>query len=157
MFVVTPASSSIARKDVMTATTFSKHSYHPTAIKKMSKSVASGIKGALVELFEALNMETISVEKDLKVNTRGFIKDFIKVIDEIKTEEDIVSIWHIDPVVAAKVFSLLKDVLSEPDELDLTVEQKDVPGEPDELDLSWETSDSSEDDFDVQDTDSNEF
>ena len=123
----------------------------------MSKSVASGIKGALVELFEALNMETISVEKDLKVNTRGFIKDFIKVIDEIKTEEDIVSIWHIDPVVAARVFSLLKDVLSEPDELDLTVEQKDVPGEPDELDLSWETSDSSEDDFDVQDTDSNEF
>lgn len=38
--------------------------------------------------------------------------DLVKNVDEIKTTEDIVTIWRIDGSLAEKIFSLLTDVIS---------------------------------------------
>ena len=80
---------------------------------KVSKSVSSDLKESLTDLFIAMKIDTIMVEDDLAVPVKNFIKDFVKVIDEVRTEQDIVSMWHIDPTVAKKVFMLLNDVIYE--------------------------------------------
>ena len=80
---------------------------------KVTKSVAATLKEAMEELFTALNMENLLVENELKVFSKDFIKDFIKMSDEIRTEQDIVDMWHIDPAVAHPVFLLFTEVLFE--------------------------------------------
>ena len=81
--------------------------------KVMTKSVAVTLKEAMGELFTALNMETLLVEKDLKVFSKDFINDFIKMSDEITAEEDIVDMWHIDPALAHHIFLLFTEVVFE--------------------------------------------
>ena len=51
------------------------------------------------------------MEDELEVNTDSFIKDLIKMLDEIKVAGDIVEMWHIDPRVAEKVFDIFKEVI----------------------------------------------
>ena len=105
---------------------------------KISKSVAADLKEALEELFTALRMDTLLVENELNVLTTSFIKDFIKMIDEIRSEQDIVSMWHIDPIVAQKVFLLLNDVIygNIDVSLDSDVESDESDPDPDVLDQS---------------------
>lgn len=78
---------------------------------KVSKSAARDLIEALEELFAALRISTILVENELQVSTTSFIKDFVKMIDEIKCANDIVNTWHIDTVVAEKVFLLFEEVI----------------------------------------------
>ena len=59
---------------------------------KVSKSVSSDLKESLTDLFIAMKIDTIMVEDDLAVPVKNFIKDFVKVIDEVRTEQDIVSV-----------------------------------------------------------------
>ena len=64
-----------------------------------------------MELFTALKMDYLLVESELEVKTQNFIKDCIKMCDEVKTEQSIVDIWHIDPLVAEKLFMLFNEVI----------------------------------------------
>ena len=82
-------------------------------LKKFSKSVAFELKEALEELFVTLQMDTLLVEGDLVITTKGFIKDFIKMCDEIKTKEDIIEMWHIDEAIALNVILLFHEVINE--------------------------------------------
>ena len=51
------------------------------------------------------------MEGDLSVTVKSFVKDFIKTIDEVKDEKDIVELWHIDPVIAQNLFTLFREVV----------------------------------------------
>ena len=86
-----------------------------------------------------MRLDTLSVENELKVTTKNFIKDFLKMSAEIKTEEDIVNIWHVEPSVAKMVFQLFSEIVF--GDLDDTLDVEDESGEsdPDELDLSRES------------------
>ena len=58
-------------------------------------------------------MDTLLVEGDLVITTKGFIKDFIKMCDEIKTKEDIIEMWHIDEAIALNVILSFHEVINE--------------------------------------------
>ena len=86
--------------------------FFPTrSILKLSKSVSSELRCALKELFAAMSVKELKVESQLCLTISSFVNDFIKIVDEIKTEADIVHNWHVSSDVASKVFSTLNDVL----------------------------------------------
>ena len=43
----------------------------------------------------------------------SFINDFINNIDQVNSEDDIVRLWQVHRKVAAKLYSLLKDILTD--------------------------------------------
>ena len=45
------------------------------------------------------------------MTTSSFIKDLLKMLDEIKTSQDITEMWHIDARVAEKVFEIFQEVI----------------------------------------------
>ena len=112
--------------------------FPPKNSVKLSKSVYSELRCALLELFAAMAVKELKVESDLVLNLMNFINDFIKVIDEVKTASDIGRIWHVSPDVADRVFSVLHDVLY---------------GDEDLCDSAGSSTDESEDIFD-EDSDS---
>ena len=71
----------------------------------------SELKEAMGELFAAMGADTLLVEDELEVTTKNFVKDFLKMSDEVKTENDIIEIWHIDKTVAHQIFMLFNEVV----------------------------------------------
>ena len=68
------------------------NSYFPVrSALKLSKSVSSELKGALLDLFSVMSINELKVESNLSLGVLSFIGDFIKVVDEIKTDTDIVN------------------------------------------------------------------
>ena len=51
------------------------------------------------------------MEGELAVTTSSFAKDFIKLIDEVKDERDIMELWHIEFSLAQELFLLFKEVV----------------------------------------------
>ena len=51
------------------------------------------------------------VEGELSVSTASFTKDFLKNIDEVRCEKDIVELWHIEPAIAHNLFLLFNEVV----------------------------------------------
>ena len=97
---------------------------------KLSKSVTAELRFALKELFAAMSVKELKVENNLHLGISNFVDDFIKVIDEVKTDADIIDNWHISPAIASKVFSTLKNVLhgdelSDSDASESSVEDED--------------------------------
>ena len=78
---------------------------------KVRKSVAIELKQAIEELFDALGLDRILMEGELAVTTSSFAKDFIKLIDEVKDERDIMELWHIEFSLAQELFLLFKEVV----------------------------------------------
>ena len=74
--------------------------------QKLTKSVATEVREAFEELFTTFKINTIMVEGELEIKTNNLIKDFLKMSDEIKSADDIVSLWHIDQSIAEKMFML---------------------------------------------------
>ena len=64
-----------------------------------------------MELFGAMGMDSVMIENELKVTVTSFAKDFLKMTDELKSKDDIVGLWHIDPIVAGKLFDLFNEVV----------------------------------------------
>ena len=96
------------------------HRYFPSAASnKHKKSVYDEMKCALTDLFSALELSNIRVENDLSLDCKSFIKDLLRVVDEVQCSQDIVRLWHIDKSVAVKIFSVLQSVL-EDDDLDVS-------------------------------------
>ena len=78
---------------------------------KLTKSVAANLSEALEELFKAMKTDTIVIEKELEVSTTSFIKDFLKMLDEISSEQNITDLWHIDESVAHSIFLVYNEVV----------------------------------------------
>ena len=110
---------------------------------KVTRTVAIELKDAMSDLFSDLNLDKILIEKELEVSPISFTKDFIKNIDEVRSEEDIVRIWHIEQSLAKKIYMLLNDVISEPvdDNLSSDVESDTSAEDSDSFDTDDVTSD----------------
>ena len=66
---------------------------------------------AIEELLAAMGLDMILIEGELGVTASSFAKDFIKLIDEVKNENDIMEIWHIESSLAQELFLLFKEVV----------------------------------------------
>ena len=109
----------------------------------MSKSLVSELKEAMSDLFCALDLKKVMIENSMEVTSVSFTKDFIKNIDEVKTEEDIVRIWHIEPLIAKKIYLLLNDVLNGAADINYSSDEESEASE------ASEASDEDSDIFDV--------
>ena len=78
---------------------------------KLSKPVSAELMCALKELFTVMGVKEIKVESSLSLGIANFVNDVVKVVDELKTEEDIVQRWHVSEEMARKMFSTLNEVL----------------------------------------------
>ena len=78
---------------------------------KLKKSVASEVRDALSLYFSTLRVESLLVEDELIIPVEGFIKDFLKMCDEVTTENDIEDLWKIDSQIAYEVFQLFREVV----------------------------------------------
>ena len=86
--------------------------YFPQNTKpKVTKSVAVELKQAIEELFAAMGQDMILIEGELGVTASSFAKDFVKLIDEVRDENDIMEIWHIESSLAQELFLLFKEVV----------------------------------------------
>ena len=109
---------------------------------KLSKSVASELKEALAELFMAMELRYIKVEFQLEVDCKDFTQDLLRCVDEIRNPSDIVRFWHVESDLAAKVFSVLYDVLFGGDE-EYSSDEGDVEPEDSDFDSDDEEDASS--------------
>ena len=101
---------------------------------KVAKSVACELKNAIEELFAAIGSDTLLIEGELVVTATSFAKDFIKCIDEIRNENDIVDMWRIDPSLARELFILFKEVVYGGDLASEEENENEYVSEPDEVD-----------------------
>ena len=86
--------------------------FFPSVVStKIKKSVGNKLKNGLTDLFDALNTTSIMVESALEVDVSSFIKDFIYMADEIKSETDIIELWSIDLSLASEVYSIFKEIV----------------------------------------------
>ena len=85
--------------------------FPPVVSNKMRMSVANELKRGLNELFNAMNVTNLLVESALEVSVTSFIKDFMCMADEVKSEFDIVDLWNIDYNVASAVYNLFTEIL----------------------------------------------
>ena len=109
---------------------------------KGKKSVYAELKHALTELFEAMNVKSLRVEADLEIDCSSFICDFLRVVDQVKSFEDIEKLWHVERKVAINVFSIFDDVLHDNfDEVDGEDENEEEEIQDDEFeDDFWSDS-----------------
>ena len=68
---------------------------------------------AFSDLFSALNTTKVHLDDCMEVSVTSFINDFLKNIDEIKVEEDIVQLWQVKKEIASMLFSLLNELFHE--------------------------------------------
>ena len=102
-------------------------------MRKIRKSLDKDVTDALGDLFKAMNLSSINVEKTLSLSIDSFIKDVKKSIDEIHCPEDIVSRWHVSTCLADNVFAVIKEVVfpEEDDEEDFDIFEEDSDGDSD--------------------------
>ena len=91
-------------------------------------------KNPIEELFAAIGSDTLLIEGELVVTATSFAKDFIKCIDEIRNENDIVDMWCIDPSLARELFILFKEVVYGGDLASEEENENEYVSEPDEVD-----------------------
>ena len=58
-----------------------------------------------------MDLQDIKVETRLTLGISNFINDFLKSIDEIQTDDDIVHNWHVSSEVATNMFSIVNEIL----------------------------------------------
>ena len=102
---------------------------------KITRSVKSELKDALTELFEAMDITSIKVERNMDLDCESFVGDVVRVIDEITRSEDIVKLWHIDLDLSAKVFAVIEEVIFGDEDCEEDIDVSDTESE-DEQDIS---------------------
>ena len=83
----------------------------------------------------------VKVESELEVECSSLVNDLVKVIDELRSPEDICRLWHVNQELSCKMFSVIQDVIF---------------GNKDDLSSSDNDS-SDESDYDEDDASSTEF
>ena len=61
----------------------------------------------------------------MTVPVSSFIEDFLKHVDEIRSEDDVVRIWHVEKSLALKLFSLLEDIFAATSEVSYAPDNSD--------------------------------
>ena len=118
--------------------------YIPKKAKKTrSVSLRKGLKRAVQDLFEALGILEVAVEKRLSIRVQSFAPDFIRAFDEIKRPEDIQSLWHIPMELAHDLYNVSTEFLQ--NRCTGSVNE----GETEEEDVESKTTDLSETDSDT--------
>ena len=107
--------------------------------QKLSKPVATEVREAFEELFATMGIDTLLVEAELAINTNSFTRDFIHMSDEIKSGDDIVSMWHIDTDIAQTLYMLFHEIVFGNSES--VIDNAGYESEPDDLDLTSSDSD----------------
>ena len=105
----------------------------------------SELKEALGDLFRAMKVTKVRVEKDLTMPVLSFIIDFCKMLDEVRGPADLVRIWHVDEKTAKKIYCTVEDVLHGGIEV-LSEPEEGVSSDDSEEDVLDEDSDGSADD-----------
>ena len=85
--------------------------YIPATGVKKSKSVKKLLVEAMVELFAAIAVDKLMIDDEYPVSSVSFIRDFLKLTDEINSATDLVEIWHIDYAIANQIYSLFTEVI----------------------------------------------
>ena len=122
--------------------------FFPVSSKvKVSKSVAGELKAALHELFVEMNLECIKVEGTLDLDCSSFIRDVLKMVDELRSNDDILKFWHVSEELARKVYSVTHQVIFE-DIFDSSSEEEaeDIDEVSNSSDSELESNTSCEDD-----------
>ena len=78
---------------------------------RIAKSISSELYEALLELFDVMSLESITVESSLEISCESFAKDVMRMVDELKSSLDIVQFWHVNYELATNVFAVIQDVL----------------------------------------------
>ena len=60
-----------------------------------------------------MDIDFLLVDNCLEISTQNFIEDLLKVLDEIRSANDIVDTWHIPAEVASKIQSVISEILGE--------------------------------------------
>ena len=113
--------------------------YLATKTQKLAKPVAKEVREAFEELFATMGIDTLLVEGELAIKTNSFTRDFIQMSDEIKSGDDIVSLWHIDQDIAHNLYLLFHEIVF--GNCDTIIDDSDHESESDALDLSSSDSD----------------
>ena len=106
---------------------------------KFARSVGLSLKEAMEELFTAIGTDVLLVENKFPIPVSSFVRDFLKMSDEIRREQDIVDMWHLDPAIAHSLFQLFSEVVFGGLDLENTsenIESVDSDSESDFLDQS---------------------
>ena len=77
-----------------------------------SKSLRKGLKVALLDLFDELNIKSIEIETRLTLTVSNFTDDFIKVYDEITGPSDIQALWHVPQELAHDLYAVCSEFLT---------------------------------------------
>ena len=108
-------------------------------------SVAKILREGLFSLFDAINKKDVVLDSCERVSVKSFIQDFCKMTGEIRSKEDVASLWKIDDVLAERIFALFEEVVLETDYNFETTIDSDSSGSG--SDTTEFTGDSSEDEM----------
>ena len=78
---------------------------------RIAKSISSELYKALLELFDVMSLESITIESSLEISCESFAKDVMRMVDELKSSSDIVQFWHVKYELATNVYAVTQDVL----------------------------------------------
>ena len=108
-------------------------------------SVAKILREGLFSLFDAINKKDVVLDSCERVSVKSFIQDFCKMTGEIRSKEDVASLWKIDDVLAERIFALFEEVVLETDyNFETTIDSDSSGSGSDTTDF---TEDSSEDEM----------
>ena len=141
--------------------------FPPESLTKKSRSVKRELQRGLEDLFEELGLTFFIIDDCLDLSTTSFIKDLLRVLDEIKNHEDIVNTWKIPDRIACQIFAVIIEILSQPVEEFECEEDSDTSDDDDGLYVSDSGSSSSDtyitdneddqmDDFDCSNSEDND-
>ena len=80
--------------------------------KRIIKSALVEIGDSLEDYFKAMQLSTLLLEKETSISVKGFIADYLRNINDITDENDILDRWPLNSSIATDVFQLCQDVTS---------------------------------------------
>ena len=108
-------------------------------------SVAKILREGLFSLFDAINRKDVVLDSCERVSVKSFIQDFCKMTGEIRSKEDVASLWKIDDILAERIFALFEEVVLDTDyNFETTIDSDSSGSGSDTTDF---TEDSSEDEM----------
>ena len=104
------------------------------------KSLRKGLKAAILDLFQCLNVTSIEIETRLCLTVENFTNDFVKVYDEIDGPSDIQSMWHVPEELARDLFDVCVEFLTVDNDDYINDDETDFNSDDDDDENSDETS-----------------
>ena len=58
-------------------------------------------------MFNVMGIRSLVSEKKHKIPIQGFVKDFLKMCDEVTKPKDIEDLWHIDAYITLQIMCIM--------------------------------------------------